>query len=82
MVSQVKNRSDLTKSIATSRKTKVKATKKKKISSKKKAPGAPTRFRTSYILFFQHNQKRIKKLLSEADASFVSNMLLRIDELN
>jgi hypothetical protein len=38
----------------------------------KKAPGAPKRFCSSYILFFMHHQKNIKDSLSEKKASEVS----------
>jgi hypothetical protein len=42
-----------------------KSTKGKYPKGTKKAPGAPKRFCSSYILFFMHHQKRIKDSLPE-----------------
>lgn len=42
---------------------------KKKSRSLKKAPQAPKRFKSSYILFFIHVQEKIKKSLPEGQAS-------------
>ena len=47
----------------------IKPVQKKKIRPLKKAPQAPKRFKSSYILFFIHVQEGIKKSLPVGQAS-------------
>ncbi len=67
----------MTKSTATTSETK--PISKKKIRPLKKAPQAPKRFKSSYILFFIHVQENIKKSLPQGHAS-VSEMYCSYEE--